>query len=433
MPSFAPPSPRHSDQARASGTASVPSLPRRVAAFARDPGGYGGRSTSLAFGAVVLVGWGILGAVVTFLKLAVRAGMPDGALVWVLLIAACATLLWSGLVLLTQSEDDTEDAGGLVDYPGRHEYWRARTFAWGLFDVSFAASVFLGMIATVGNPYRVIPPADLPFVELGVLVVTIGILAQLTYFSARSSSTDLSRVAKEIETTSARTQTQFADSVGGLQKAFVEETRALLREVGDQGARQASLLAKMATSLDHLAVVVEEQLETGRQTRQLVKEAREEQRRAEVRAEEEKRHSEQERIEIAERERLRYQPQLAAQIRVTGTLWHHLQVDVSNRGMVVTGAILTVDTHGVLKGQWALGNLEGPTPKSTDAGDVGQVPNDTTIDVLVDVRDGQGRPYRCSAAFQYHQSRGILGQVRAQDIAYRPSGFVAMGAVQRPS
>src|SRR5271170_7007837 len=123
-------------------------------------------------------------------------------ILWILFVDLVSTSFWMVLVVLSQREKDTEVRDGLIDPKGRHEYWRVRTVAWDLLAISIVGAL-LDAFLLVG-PSAILPITDVPLLELGVLVLTILLLATFSRYAAMAFNTDAARMVQKLDELSTR-------------------------------------------------------------------------------------------------------------------------------------------------------------------------------------------------------------------------------------
>lgn len=354
-------------------------------------------------------------------RLVTQSLSAEGQVEWILLVDLIASSIWVLVVLESQNETDTETADGRIEPRGRHEYWRARTVAWDMLSVSVVGALLVALL--ILGPSTVLPSADVPLVELAVLVVTLLLLATFSRYAAMAFNTDAARMVQKLEELSSKETEARNRDTERVTRLFTEQTDRIVAKADAQIEATSTGLATAITQLDRVVRAVEDltniERETQSATRALAEaqtSAAEEQRRlaAERRADEQR----------AARARLEaIQPLLHVRLRTHGLVFGDLAVDVFNDGFDGVG----------LEGSVIMGNLQYPfralrlgskSTQSFDLVDLRQLPHDAQIVVGVALRDVDGNLRRFEAGpFGYTRESGVFN--RTKSVSIRPSNWVA--------
>jgi hypothetical protein len=380
-----------------------------------------GRSTDLWFAFPPLTWWIALIATLSVGRAVDVARFGSTVILAALSIGSIALVIWSALVLLSQRESDSLQPGGRrVDHALRHEYWRARTIAWGLFSVGTTASGLL-LFIWAGLSTSV-PAADLPFLELAVLVMTLVLLAIFARYNSMTFRTDGDRLVQHLEETSRiETAARLAETER-LVGTFTGQTDRLVAKIEAQSLTMSGGLAGIALRLQNVADAIQTQSRIAAEARAAAQQAAELQRQAieDAATREAARISAELRAAQDRVERIR--PDIRVQMRGQGILFHHLYVDIFNRAMDGVGLRVRVLTARGTGGEFVEPGIRSNSPRSFDLGDVNQFLDAERFTVTVLLADVDGNPYEYAAQVDYERETGLLG--RTTGIRFNPTGWV---------
>lgn len=398
--------------------------PSRPAATKRtyvlSPGSIG-RSTDLWFVLPPVAWWMGLGVALALGRELDPIGFGTNAVVASLLGGSMALILWGVAVLRSQSERDAlRPDGRTFDHAVRHEFWRARTIAWGLLAIGIAATGLLGFLWA--GLASIVPQADVPFVELAVLVLTLALLAVFARYNSMTFRTDGDRLIERLEETSRiETAARLAETER-LVGAFASETDRLVAKIEAQSLSMSEGLAGIAVKLQNVADAIQTQARIASEARAVAERAVELQGQALQQAtdREAARVAAERRAALDRIERIR--PDIRVQMRGQGVLFHHVYVDVFNAGMDAVGLRVRVTTEQGTAPEFVEPGIRANIPRSFDLGGVGDFENEEQFTVTVLVSDVDGNPYECIARIVYQRERGFLGRTTA--ILFRPAAWV---------
>ncbi len=301
--------------------------------------------------------------------------------------------------------------------------WRARTIAWGLFAIGTTSAGLLVFIwAGLSSS---VPPSDLPFVELAVLVMTIVLLAIFARYNSMTFRTDGDRLIQHLEETSRiETASRLAET-SRLIDAFGAQTDRLVAKIETQSLSMSQGLSELAVRLQNIADAIQTQSRIAVEAREASQQAAALQRQAIVDSANREaariaaeRQAAQDRIE-------RIRPDIRIQMRGQGTLFHHLYVDVFNSGMDGVGLRVNALTPRGTGGEFVEPGIRSNTPRTFDLGDVGGFQDVERFAVTILIADVDGNPYQCSQQIDYHRETGIFG--RTTEMQFNPTGWVRPG------
>ncbi len=329
--------------------------------------------------------------------------LPIGAwaflVVWVL-----SSLLWVRAVR-TAIQPALPDETRLV-----HERLRLVLLAWAILGLYLLIGEFLALLA-------VSAPSDLviPVVEVTVLSGTVAYLGLFARFTAAAFTTDVDRIVRETRASGGALERSFLASTKGLGDAFTANTDRLLQKLDERGAEQARILVGMTDALNEVAALLKAQRKVTEETRKLGEEALRFQRDAEeTRKRLEAERAQSQRLEEAEARR-RMMPALGLRLRVSsaGLFWHHVFVDVVNRGMTGHALEVLLFVDGEAPMRLPGGTLGAQQHRAFDFGDVSGFPLRATLRVVCRIADNVARPYVFEATFQYGRTLGFWNQTKS--------------------
>ncbi len=380
-----------------------------------------GRSTDLWFVLPPVVWWSGLAVALALGREFDPEGFGTNEVVASLLGGSIALVLWAVAVLRSQSEKDAlRPDGRTFDHVARHEFWRARTIAWGLLAIGIAATGLLGFLWA--GLASVVPQADVPFVELAVLVLTLALLAVFARYNSMTFRTDGDRLIDRLEETSRIGTAARLAETERLVGTFASQTDRLVAKIEAQSLAMSEGLAGIAVKLQNVADAIQTQARIASEARAAAEQAAELQRQALQQAadRETARVAAERRAALDRIERVR--PDIRIQMRGQGVLFHHLYVDVFNAGMDAVGLRVRVTTGRGTMSEFAEPGIRANTPRSFDLGDVGGFEDQEQFTVTALVSDVDGNPYECVARLTYQRERGFLG--RTTGIRFTPADWV---------
>ncbi len=379
-----------------------------------------GRSTDVWFIVPPLAWWIAIIATLAVGREADPAKFGSDVVTAALLIGSVALFVWSSLVLLSQHESDTLEAGvRRFDHTLRHEFWRARTIAWGLFALGITAS---GLLLFIGAGLSSsVPAPDLPFLEVAVLVMTLVLLAIFARYNSMTFRTDGDRLVQQLEETSRiETAARLAETermVG----TFTAQTDRLVAKIEAQSLTMSEGLAGIALRLQNVADAIQTQSRIAAEAREAAQQAAGLQRQAIEDAASREAARIATELGAAEDRIARIRPDIRIQMRGQGILFHHLYVDIFNRGMDGVGLRVTASTAGGAGGEFVEPGIRSNSPKSFDLGNVNQFQDRERITVSVLLADVDGNPYEYAGQVDYQRTTGFLG--RTTGFSFNPDGW----------
>jgi hypothetical protein len=379
-----------------------------------------GRSTDLWFVLPPVVWWiGLVIALALGREFDPKGFGPNEVLAS-LLGGSITLVLWAIAILRSQSEKDAlRPDGRTFDHGVRHEFWRARTIAWGLLAIGIAAMGLLGFLWA--GLAMAVPSTDLPFVELAVLVLTLALLAVFARYNSMTFRTDGDRLIDRLEETSRiETAARLAETER-LVGTFTSQTDRLVAKIEAQSLSMSQGMAGIAVKLQNVADAIQTQARIASEARAAAERA------AELQSQALQQATDREASRVAAERRAaldriaRVRPDIRVQMRGQGVLFHHLYVDVFNGGMDAVGLRVQVTTAQGTGPEFAEPGIRANTPRSFDLGDVGGFEDEEQFTVTVLVSDVDGNPYECIARLGYARERGFLGRTTA--IRFEPAGW----------
>jgi hypothetical protein len=307
----------------------------------------------------------------------------------VLLAGSLGVAVWAYMVKLSQKEEDARDSTGKFESLVRHEFWRARTVAWGMVAIGVVVS---GLVLFIWSGLAsAVPVVDVPFVELGVLVLTVLLLSILTRYTAMAFRTDAdaSVVAQREEMDRVRT-------------SFSQETTRLLERNAEHWREQSNSLERAVQSMEQVAALQRQTLQATQQTLATTAALLDLERQRETL-----------RIEEARLRLQRIRPSIAVRgvISHPGIIAKHIVVRLFNQGEEGRRVLVAMrygsgpnelQTRSV-PSIGAFSNVE------VDFGDIDGWADNFGFAVEVTADDVDGHRYGCSTRLRYARNRGLLG------------------------
>jgi hypothetical protein len=420
---------RSSDQASAeAGPDDRPPAPTppSIRTYVLHPGSLE-QSTSLWWAAPPAVAW--IGVVVAVFAIHLRyPALPMGTpILWTLFTDLIATAGWMVLVLATQDEKGTERADGTLDPRARHEFWRARTIAWDLLAVSIVGALLVALI--LGGASSILPTADVPFVELAVLILTIVLLATFSRYAAMAFNTDAARMVQKLEELAAEETRSRQAETARIGAMFTNQTDRIVAKADAQIEATSEGLARATTQIQRVATAIEEMTKLDREARRAAEEEARAQRDAAARQREleEQRAGDEQRAAAERLETIR--PIISVRIRFEGILIHRVVVDVNNDGFDGIGLDVTVRI-GPQQFKFTEVKLSSKSTRSYAVTEVSRIRAEAQIYVVAGLRDVDAHAHVFGAGpFRYVRDVGWLG--RTKSLFVDPPGWVRAKEVNR--
>jgi len=305
-----------------------------------------------------------------------------------LLAGSIGVSVWAYWVKLSQNEDATRDASGKFESLVRHEFWRARTIAWGLFAIgAVAAGVILVIWSGLAST---IPLSDVPFVELAVLVLTVALLSILTRYTVMAFRTDADA-----------TVAAQSDEMNRVRAAFSQETTRLLDRNVEHWREQSASLERAVRSMEEVAVLQGQSLQATQQTLAATGGLLELERQREAL-----------RIEGARVRLQRIRPSVAicGIIAHPGPIAKRIEVRLFNQGEDGRRLLVTL-RHGLGPEDItsrSMSSIAAFSNVKADFGDIDEWADDIDFQVEVTVYDVDGNCYRCTTPLHYSRNRGLV-------------------------
>jgi hypothetical protein len=375
------------------------------------------RSTSLWWATPPVIAW-ICIAVGGLLAHAIDASPSLGTpILWVLLADLVATTVWMVLVVLSQSENDTEVGDGLIDPKGRHEFWRVRTVAWDILAVSVVGALLSAFL--LAGPSAVLPTADVPLIELAVLVLTIVLLATFSRYAAMAFNTDAARMVQKLEELSIKESEARMQDTNRITRLFTEQTDRIVAKADAQIEATTEGLSAAIRQLDRVAQAIEDLTNIERDSKTATEVVAETQERAiaEQRSRDIERKAAE--IRIATEHSNTIRPIIWVRLRIQGILNHKLMVDIYNDGFDGVGLEVEVSVARD-QSSFTAAKLPSKTRQSFEVGDLTRFPLMAQIFVGAALRDVDGRLHKFGAGhYNYAREAGWLDWTKRVSISLR--------------
>jgi hypothetical protein len=396
----------------------VPPPPDPRSAFVLRPGGIG-RSTDLWFVVPPAVGWTVV-LIVSVLVHELTRVLPTRDVFETLALAATLSVIWILNVLRTQKLSDTTERDGSPNFDLRHDFWLARMIALSLLSAFVGAAVFLSLVVYALDLNVSISEIAL-LSDVIVLVVTVAIVGAYTRYTAMAFRTDSLSILTTLETASRLDRESQRSQSESLLSTFAGQTDRIIAEVQAMNRATVSGLDNVAEGLKTVASALEAHAEIAAAARLAAeagvvaqREAIQQIARAEVARREDA-------SRAANLRRSQIMPNLAAQLRVQGTLLHTIVVDIFNGGFSAMRLNVTVRAASGWSRLYRRPEIASNSPTSFTLGDVAEFPQDTEFEVSVEISDVDGNVYVGATPFHYSRATGFLGFTRS--ITLEPTGW----------
>ncbi len=359
--------------------------------FILRPGSFD-QSTGLWFVVPPVVAWCILVAAFALDERFYPGEMTATSMFAILLIASLGTASWGSLVVKTQTEDDTRNSEGKYEHQSRHRFWQARTAAWSLVGIGVVSS---GLVLTIWSGLPVfVPSADVPFVELSVLVLTVALLAMFSRYTSMTSRADSDAMMEE----------QHSDTER-MRESFQSETSRLLDRNSEHWREEIQSLASAVGALNSVVAL---QRDTLRVSDGLL--ALERQR--------DLLSQEQDRLH---KQRIRPSVAILSVIDHPGPIQKRIGVRLFNQGEDGRRVVLSF-RYGSGPGDVRTRvepRIVAYSTKEFDFGNIDEWPDSFNVSITVQLSDVDGNRFECSSTFTYERNRGVLGS----DPTFDPSSW----------
>jgi hypothetical protein len=251
-----------------------------------------------------------------------------------------------------------------------------------------------------------------------VLLATIAVLAICSRYTGVSFSTDFSRLIEELQASSESMVRSYQSMGEQLSTELHNSMTEVSQRLQEQGERQASSMESLTRAIDGLAEKYEDVAREAEDMRRIQEEAAEEAREA--------RRKEEERVEAQkereEQERIRIMPRPRVGMSWTGTIFHHLVVQVFNDGMPGYNLRVTIQVREQRPFTVSAPSIRSQELKTWDIGDVSGYYTSERFSMTVRLSDARGREYTFRQEFEYRRELSGFWR-RTLGIAFTPSGL----------